>query len=298
MNIKSAGLSDVGILRDHNEDSYVLNDQLHFYLVADGMGGHVAGGRASQMAVDIIEQSIIEGLEDLQQGTTESVQKTAEVAAPAETDDQEDTRVTAPEAPGLRPKGTLIMGTVPEEEAVVADKECDPVIQLITYAIQNASGSILEESKLHPELSGMGTTATCMLIWNDQGYFGHVGDSRLYRIRSESIEQITEDHSLVHEHVKAGILNEEEARLSQFKNIITRSVGFDARVPVDTGVIDIKKGDRFLLCSDGLSNLVTDDEMQEIVTRQDLQTSLKFHVNLANSRGGDDNITVIIIEIN
>ena len=299
MKIKSAGLSDVGILRDHNEDSYVLNDQLHFYLVADGMGGHGAGGRASQMAVDIIEQSIIEGLEDLQQSTVDVAQANGDVPPADAPDALEDTRVTTPQAPaGMRPKGTLIMGTVPEEEAVVAEKECDPIIQLITYAIQNASGSILEESKLHPELSGMGTTATCMLIWNDQGYFGHVGDSRLYRIRNESIEQITEDHSLVHEHVKAGILNEEEARLSQFKNIITRSVGFDPRVAVDTGVIDIKKGDRFLMCSDGLSNLVTDDEMQEIVTRQDLQTSLKFHVNLANSRGGDDNITVIIIEIN
>jgi len=296
MNIKSSGLSDVGILRDHNEDSYVINDQINFYLVADGMGGHVAGGRASQMAVDIIEQSVIEGIEDLLDDAPQTA--TEELENPGNDDTVvSETPVDEPEPQGMRPKGTMIMGTVPDEEAIVAEKEADPIIQLLTYAVQNASGTILNESKLHPEFSGMGTTATCMLIWDDKGYFGHVGDSRLYRIREASIEQITEDHSLVHEHVKAGILNEEEARLSQFKNIITRSVGFDAHVAVDTGVIDIQKGDRFLLCSDGLSNLVTDEEIHEIVTSQDLQTSLKFHVNLANSRGGDDNITVIIIQI-
>ena len=294
MEIKAGGLTDVGILRDHNEDSYFINEEYSLFMVADGMGGHVAGGRASQMAVAVVEQAMVEGLKELDRKGGETpakdpAQTDVEGAAPAE--------AAAKPAPA-RPTGTLIMGAIMPDAVKVAPPQQDPVLAILVKSIQKASAEILNESKAHTQYSGMGTTTTCMLIRNGIGYFGHVGDSRLYRVRQGHIEQVSEDHSLVNEHVKAGIIDQHEARVSQFKNIITRSVGFDPNVAVDAARIDIKPGDRFLICSDGLSNLVTDQEICDIVSNQDMDTALKFHINLANSRGGDDNITVIIIEVN
>jgi protein phosphatase len=302
MNIKARGISDVGILREHNEDSFSIDEEINFYIVADGMGGHVAGGRASKLAVEAVEETVRAEMEKLfgsnaQDGERKTESGEAEAAA-LEARRENDIPAGIRDSGKFRPKGTAIMASaVIDDIPIVAPKDDDPILRALEKGVQEASAQILAESKSNPQLHGMGTTTSCLLIKDGLGYYAHVGDSRIYRFRDGGVEQITEDHSLVREQIKAGIMTEADAKNFQFKNIITRSVGFDANVAVDTGVIDIKSGDRFLMCSDGLSNLVSNEEMRDIIATQEIDVALKFHINLANSRGGDDNITIIIIEV-
>jgi protein phosphatase len=124
-----------------------------------------------------------------------------------------------------------------------------------------------------------------------------VGDSRCYLVRRGRIFQISEDHSLVNEQLKAGAMTPDEARHSRFRNIITRSVGFEEEVLVDLTGVDAEEGDQLLLCCDGLTNLVEDDEILEVVDRNDLNDVPKRLISIANDRGGDDNITVIAVRL-
>jgi protein phosphatase len=123
-----------------------------------------------------------------------------------------------------------------------------------------------------------------------------VGDSRAYLIRGDMIQQISEDHSLVNEQIKAGMITPEEAKHSRYKNIITRSVGFEEDVQVDVMGLMLELGDVFVLCSDGLANMVEDEELRDIVRGTALEETPKKLVELANERGGDDNITVIVVQ--
>ena len=129
-------------------------------------------------------------------------------------------------------------------------------------------------------------------------FFAHVGDSRAYLIRDGHIEQLSEDHSLVNEQLKAGLITAEQARLSRFKNIITRSVGFEEDVEVDTMVVPTREGDLYVLCSDGLANLATEDEIRDVIYDNFLRDAPRRLIDLANDRGGDDNITVIVVYVN
>src|SRR5204862_7376290 len=128
-----------------------------------------------------------------------------------------------------------------------------------------ACAAIFQRAQESPELQGMGTTVTGVAFIDAYAFFGHVGDSRAYLIRDGHIEQLSEDHSLVNEQLKAGLITAEQARLSRFKNIITRSVGFEEDVAVDTMVVPVREGDHYLLCSDGLANLATEDEIRDII---------------------------------
>jgi protein phosphatase len=123
----------------------------------------------------------------------------------------------------------------------------------------------------------------------------HVGDSRLYRLRNSKFEQLTEDHSLVNEQVKAGFITSEEAQHSRFRNIITRSVGFESEVTADTLSLVMQPADIFLLCSDGLTGMVEDDEIQEAVKQARLSQAPARLVDLANRAGGEDNVTVVVM---
>jgi protein phosphatase len=130
----------------------------------------------------------------------------------------------------------------------------------------------------------------------DHAIVGHVGDSRAYMVRAGEVWQLSEDHSLVNEQVRAGLLTPEEAKHSRLKNIITRSVGFEEDVLVDVIGVETQPGDRFLLCSDGLSNLVEAAEIRDALEQADVAEVPSRLVQLANARGGDDNITVVAIE--
>ncbi len=164
---------------------------------------------------------------------------------------------------------------------------------ILADAINHASTKIYERALEEPHLRGMGTTATLLQIFGDHGYCAHVGDSRLYLIRSQLIYQISNDHSLVSEQVRAGILTREEAELHHLRNVITRSVGYQEEEDVDKFMFPLEEGDFFVLCSDGLHGKVSDVEISRMVQELGLKAA-KPLLDLANERGGEDNISVII----
>lgn len=239
MRIRSCAISDVGRKRQKNEDSYLINDELNLFIVADGMGGHAGGEYASRIAIQTIEQKF-------------------------------------------------------QDTAKAASDESESILR---SAIQDAGMKIVAKAEEDRALKGMGTTVIALHLDGKRGLLAHVGDSRGYLFRDGVLEQLTEDHSLVNEQVKSGLITAEEAKTHQFKNIITRSVGVTPEVEVDLVTKKLKPGDSFLLCSDGLSNLVEAREMERELREKEPILAAKFMVDLANKRGGDDNITLVLIEV-
>jgi PPM family protein phosphatase len=171
----------------------------------------------------------------------------------------------------------------------------DKLVQLI----QEANRRVFERASSDPSTSGMGTTMTVALVEGGGVTIGHVGDSRAYMVREGRLEQLTEDHSLVNELLKSGKLSREEAEIHPQRSVITRAVGTDPDVDVDAFVVDVREGDIILLCSDGLTDMVGDDDILDTVERHrdDLDRATKALVSAANRGGGEDNITVIAFAI-
>jgi len=167
----------------------------------------------------------------------------------------------------------------------------------LTAALREASQKIYNESSTHEELAGMGTTATFAWVRGNRIFIAHVGDSRAYLIRDDKIWQLTEDHSLVHEQVKAGLIPEEAERNHLLKNVLTRSVGFEPEVKVDIYQKDLEKGDCYLICSDGLQTKVKDEEILRIVSKNGTKEACKRLIDAANSYGGDDNVTTVLLKV-
>jgi serine/threonine protein phosphatase PrpC len=169
----------------------------------------------------------------------------------------------------------------------------------IADLIQEANRRVYDRSSSDPNTSGMGTTITVALVEDDRVSFGHVGDSRAYLIRKARMEQLTEDHSLVNELLKTGKLSREEAETHPQRSVITRALGTDPDVDVDTFSVQAETGDLFLLCSDGLTDMVPEDSILEVVERhrEDIDGALRALVKAANRGGGQDNITVVAFEI-
>jgi PPM family protein phosphatase len=169
----------------------------------------------------------------------------------------------------------------------------------VVALIQEANRQVYERAREDSDASGMGTTITLALFENGIVSIGHVGDSRAYLIRDRTVDQLTEDHSLVAELVRSGRLSPEEAEGHPQRSVITRALGTDPDVDVDTFSIEAKPGDLFLICSDGLTSMVADDEILGVVEphRDDLDAAAKELVNAANRSGGDDNITVVFFEV-
>jgi serine/threonine protein phosphatase PrpC len=165
----------------------------------------------------------------------------------------------------------------------------------IDALIQEANRRIYDRASSDPSASGMGTTMTVALVEGMTVAIGHVGDSRAYLVRGEQMEQLTEDHSLVNELLKSGKLSEEEAHVHPQRSVITRAVGTDPDVDVDGFTIEAENGDVFLICSDGLTDMVEDEEILELVHRHrdDLDKAVKALVTAANRGGGEDNITAV-----
>jgi protein phosphatase len=240
------GLTDVGRVRDGNEDSIAWDARLGLIMLADGMGGHNAGEVASAMAVETIKSA----LQD----------------------------VLAPEI----------------QAADIIDYH-DAVREAVTFANQE----IHEQAQMKSECAGMGTTIVLGLFRNDSVILAHVGDSRIYRYRQGELEQMTSDHSLVQEMVDSGYLSQEEAQQSASKNLITRALGIAPEVDVDVREVPLQRDDIFLMCSDGLSDLVSRDDISSVISDagQDMQRAAQELVNLANERGGTDNISVILVNM-
>ena len=167
----------------------------------------------------------------------------------------------------------------------------------LAIALRMANERVYKESQAQVHMRGMGTTTAALYLRADKAYLAHVGDSRIYRLRKGSIKQMTDDHSLVNEQLRQGIITAEEARQHQFKNVITRSIGIQETVDVDTFSMDTKPGDRFLLCSDGLSNMVPDKGLERVLRDMDIIAAGRRLIALAVQQGGDDNITCVLAEV-
>ena len=172
-----------------------------------------------------------------------------------------------------------------------------PLNKLIQMVFDKSSSKIFHKGNVEsPEYLGMGTTMVLAAIDKKHIYFGNVGDSRVYLFRDDCLWQITEDHSLINEQIRAGVLSEEDAQFAAGKNVITRSVGFEKNVDADIFFREPKKGDKYLICSDGLSGLVPDFEITELMKKLPPKKLVKKAISMAKDFGGDDNISVIVVE--
>jgi serine/threonine protein phosphatase PrpC len=167
---------------------------------------------------------------------------------------------------------------------------------LLIDAAAKANASVYSVSESQPQCAGMGTTLVAALFTNNKVLVGHIGDSRLYRFREGGLEQLTEDHSLIQD---SGLLTREEAKLSNNKNLVTRAVGIDPEVELEIHEYDVVPGDIFLLCSDGLTDMVDDEDIQATLAGlgSDLQAAARRLVQMANDNGGKDNISVILAKV-
>jgi PPM family protein phosphatase len=192
-------------------------------------------------------------------------------------------------------------GEVASRLATAALKESDANgggEQRIADLIQEANRRVYDRSSRDPNTSGMGTTITVALVEDDRVAFGHVGDSRAYRVRGGELEQLTDDHSLVGELVRSGRLSPEEAESHPQRSVITRALGTEPDVDVDTFTVDAEPGDIYLLCSDGLTDMTsTRDILAAVESSNDLDDAAHALVRAANDGGGEDNITVVLFQI-
>jgi protein phosphatase len=246
MQLQTSSVSDIGKIRENNEDSYLeLNvdnssEKLLLLVVADGMGGHKAGEVASKTVVKSIEEYF----------------KTQEN--------------------GL------------EKDALNSLKN----------SIIKANQEVIQASNDKEELRGMGSTCTAMLILNNKTFLAHVGDSRAYLARGEKITQLTKDHTLAEKMFDSGIISKEEAKTSPHRNMLIKAVGISDEIEVETyEPLNINEGDIFLLCSDGLTEHIDEEEIFSILNIYEPDEACKLLVNIANKRGGKDNITVQIAKV-
>lgn len=226
--------TDVGLKRKNNQDAILINEALNLYIIADGMGGHNGGERASHLAIESIEAYFIE------------------------------------------------------------HSHKTDVRDLIVSALEKANKEIYLESLDNRDLKGMGTT--CSLLYINQGiHIGHVGDSRIYFIKNNEIHQVTVDHTLVENLIAKGEIDREEAKSHPRKNVITRAVGTDVDLRVDYSTFSKDRADHILICSDGLTNKIEDHEIMDLILNNSGQTCINKLIDLANERGGSDNISVVLI---
>ena len=248
MELLSCGITDVGRQRDVNEDSFLADDGIGLYIVADGVGGHAKGEVASAQAVEEVHGYVCREL-----------------------------------------------GIIEKYVADSTDENLYAVRRLIESAVQSACYMVFGLAELDPSRKGMSTTMSGLLVMDKTAIVAQVGDSRVYRLRSRKATLLTEDHTLINYKLKHGLITPEEAQRAPGKNVITRAVGHRDYVQVDTYPYDVRAGDRFLLCSDGLHGYLADQE----VTRQmsgDRDTVAQHLVDVANERGGRDNITVLLVD--
>jgi len=177
-------------------------------------------------------------------------------------------------------------------------KEGQPLPDRLNSGVKLANRTIYEASRSQSQLNGMGTTLTALQLDGNRLSIAHVGDSRAYLIRGGVIEQITDDHTIVSEQVAGGMMTREEAARSDMRNILSRALGIASEVDVDVEEFTVSEGDQLVLCSDGLSELISEDEiLSEVQSTKRPDLACNELVNLANQRGGEDNVTVIVAHL-
>ena len=294
MRLWAWGQSDPGRKRERNEDSYLVDPETGVIAVADGMGGHQGGATASQMAVDYLRRELAEVRGNFDQALLDQVR--AQLAGNVRT--TEEMPVVGDTAEAMTPPvGSPGISTVSGNDATLppgAVPAFSPALEVMRGVVKRASSAIFEAAWARPELRGMGTTLTAMLVHGGRAHVVHAGDSRCYVFRDGELRQLTEDHSWIAEQLRAGSISEAEAKSSKFRHVITKSIGFERDIEADTKTVSISAGDCFLLCSDGMTNYVEHGELERIVAMTWYRRLPQTLVELANSRGGDDNITVVV----
>ncbi len=243
--VTAYGLTDKGLVREHNEDVWAELPEQRFYVLADGMGGHKSGDVASREAVDhlcrIVSEKLGEGVERL---------------SPLE---------------GKK---------------------------LIEEAIQEVNAHVFSLGQKDSALRGMGTTLCCLYFCDDVLVFGHVGDSRIYLLRKQKILQLTKDHSWIQELLDMGQILDSQAEDFVYKNIITKAVGIEPRVEPAVSLLDLQDQDLFLMCTDGLTDMIPKVGIERILTTtQSFEKSPKKLIDEANMQGGYDNVTVVLVKV-
>lgn len=252
MDLEYWATTDVGRVRDHNEDNFLVDRGLSLFVVCDGMGGHAAGEVASAMSVKIVREVLRSHRE--------------------------------------------VFERLEQDPDSLANRKS--VLTLIEHAITEACARIYHAAQEDLSKKGMGTTCSLLLLAQGRGFIGHVGDSRIYLHRQEAIHQITEDHSLVNEMIRLGKIKRGEEHNLPHKNAVTRAVGVNEFVEVDTWELDVFSGDSFLLCSDGLSGYFKDDsQIVSLVAQDDVKKITQDCIDFANAGGGKDNITAILVRV-
>jgi protein phosphatase len=183
----------------------------------------------------------------------------------------------------------------PDLRGPITEERVRSACRMMEGAVQAATYMLFAMAEIDRDKSGMGTTISAMLSLGDYAVFAQVGDSRVYQLRSSAVTQLTEDHTLIGWQLKQGLITEAEARRSPHKNVITRAVGNRDYVQVDTGLIDLQAGDRYLLCSDGLHGYLRVAEIPSVLSGPGEQVATQL-INLANARGGHDNITAVVVD--
>lgn len=241
--MRAYGISHIGKVRESNQDAFfVQTDPIgslsNLYIVADGMGGHLAGEIASTSSITAFSEFV----------------------------------------------KTHIF---PQEN----------LLDFLVEATQFANFVVYKKSQENKNYRGMGTTFISMSIQNNKVYASHIGDSRIYKIDEHSITQITQDHSYVEEMLRRGEISKEQAVNHPNKNVLTRALGDENLANVDAIVFDVKKGDKILMCTDGLTNMVLDRDIKDIITENSIEVAANNLVVRANANGGKDNITCLLVEI-
>ncbi len=229
-------LTDKGLKRAGNQDSFLIDERLGIFVVADGVGGHMGGEVASALAIETVREVI-----------------------------------GHPKAAGFQPK------------------------QVLMQAYEEASHRIFDRATQEAPLSGMGTTMVMGYVRDSGMYIANVGDSRAYLFRKPYAWQLTEDHSLINEQVRLGLLTEEQARKVIGKNVITRSVGFERDVFPDIIEREISEGDVYIFCSDGLTGMITDAKILQIMSDNPIEKTAEILIQQALEHGGEDNVTVLVL---
>jgi serine/threonine protein phosphatase PrpC len=252
--LEVAGLSDVGLQRQRNEDAIQFDALCGVMVLADGMGGHQAGEVASEIAALTISADLQYALQRLH-----------------------------------RPSLFHILYRQFRQQSTAHH---------IIAAVKRANSLVYNIAQTRPNFAGMATTLVLGVFTNNQLFVGHVGDSRVYRLRQQQLQQMTEDHSIVQEQINAGLMTAAQAKQAAHKNLVTRAIGIDDRVELTLNVLDVAVGDVYLFCSDGLTDLIEDAAIESLLNQDISMVALtQALIALANEKGGVDNTSVILAQV-
>lgn len=257
--IDAVARTDPGLVREHNEDALACDPARGLMILADGMGGYNAGEVASGMAVSFLASAL-------------------------------DTSFFDPALQSAAADGPDGMG---ETAATTSARRC------LAECIRQANTAIFHAAQSEAQCAGMGTTLVMAIFIDNRIVVAHIGDSRLYRLRDGALSRVTRDHSLLQEQIDCGMITPQEARFALNKNLVTRALGVDVEVEPEIRDYAVQPGDLYLLCSDGLNDMLPDEEIELVL--QSLSANLELAaeqlVQMANDCGGRDNVSVILAKV-